>query len=207
MIFPNEVRSLPPRARPGGVARPAVFFDRDDTLIRNTDLPAEAFAGTRGDLADPRHVRLLPGAAEACRAARAAGFAVVVVTNQGVVARGGATLADVEATCDRMVELIEVDAGPGTVNAVLACPFHPRGTVPAFAREHPWRKPAPGMLQAARDLLGLDLESSWMVGDAERDIAAAVAAGLSPERCVRVGEGAANLREVTAQFAERAAHG
>ncbi|RMD60095.1 MAG: HAD family hydrolase, partial [Planctomycetota bacterium] len=57
------------------------------------------------------------------------------------------------------------------------CPHHPQGVVAGYDREHPWRKPSPGMLlQAARDL-DLNLSRSWMVGDALRDCQAGRRAG------------------------------
>ena len=159
-----------------------MFFDRDDTLIENATLPPEAFAGRAGDLADPAWVRPLPGAAEACRRAIDLGFVVVIVTNQGVVARGGATLDEVKATCSRAHEMLDPD-----IACTFACPFHPKGQGPAgLCREHSWRKPAPGMLLASAELLGLDLSRSWMIGDALRDIEAGRAAGIPAEHCVRV---------------------
>lgn len=183
VIFPREVRPYPVVRPKAGPPRPAVFFDRDDTLIENAALPAEAFAGRAGDLADPAWIRPMADAAEACRRARELGYAVVVVTNQGVVARGGATLDQVEAACARTLEAL----GPG-IEACLACPFHPRASGPAaFVREHPWRKPGPGMLLAAAELFNLDLARSWMIGDAPRDVQAGEAAGLAAERCLRVG--------------------
>ncbi len=157
--------------------RPAVFLDRDDTLIDNA-----------GDLADPSLVRLLPGALEACERLAGAGLTLVVVSNQGVVARGGGTLRDVEATNDRVRALLTPPhARRPLAEAFYFCPFHPRGTVERFASEHPWRKPAPGMILAAADELGLDLPRSWFVGDAERDIRAAIAAGIPPPRAILIG--------------------
>lgn len=173
--------------------RPAVFLDRDDTLIRNRDLPPPSDpppGWAPGDLYDPARVALMPGALEACRLLRGAGFALVIVTNQGCVARGSATVAQVEAVNERVRTLLVDDAGADLIERVYAVPFHPRGTVPAFTREHPWRKPAPGMLLAARDDLGLDLSASWLIGDAERDVQAGVNAGLDPGRCLRCGQGA-----------------
>ncbi len=71
--------------------RPAVFLDRDDTLIVNRDLTLRP--GERaGDLADPDRVRLLDGALDGCRWLKRAGFALVIFSNQGVVARGGRRL-------------------------------------------------------------------------------------------------------------------
>lgn len=167
---------------PPGPPRPAVYFDRDDTLIENATLPSQAFAGKAGDLVDPAWIRLLPGAAEAVTRVRELGFVVVIVTNQGVVARGGASIGEVEAACLRVHELLGE-----RVAATFACPYHPSGSGPAeFCREHPWRKPNPGMLLAAAEMLHLDLTQSWLIGDAPRDLDAARAAGLPPERALLV---------------------
>lgn len=146
--------------------RPCVFLDRDDTLI-----PCRAVAPD-GDLGDPALVRLSPGALEACRRLKRAGFAIVVVTNQGGVARGKYTTKDVERVNRRVNELLA-----GMVDAFRYCPFHPEGTVPDFRAEHPWRKPQPGMLLDASERMGLDLSRSWMVGDAIRDTQAGREAG------------------------------
>lgn len=176
---------MPARRSTEGPLWPAVFFDRDDTLIENATLPSEAFAGGPGDLADPAWVRPLPGAVEACQRAVDLGYTVVIVTNQGVVARGGATIEQVEATCRRTLETL----GP-SVRAILACPFHPNANGPArFCHEHAWRKPNPGMLLAAAELFHLDLARSWMVGDARRDLDAARAAGVPVEHGLLVGPG------------------
>jgi D-glycero-D-manno-heptose 1,7-bisphosphate phosphatase len=170
--------------------RPAVFLDRDDTLIQSRGLPAEAFAAGRpGDMADPAFVRPLPGSLEACLNLRRAGFTLIVVTNQGVVARGGATLEQVEATNARLLKLLPDPDRPGRslIHAALSCPHHPEGSVPPFNTEHPRRKPAPGMVLEAANRFGLDLARSWIVGDAERDAEAGRRAGIAPERCLRIG--------------------
>ncbi len=157
--------------------RRAVFLDRDDTLIDNA-----------GDLADPSRVRLLPGSLVACERLAGAGYTLVVVSNQGVVARGGGSLRDVEATNDRVRALLtRPHASRPLVEAFYFCPFHPEGTVGRFASEHPWRKPAPGMILAAAGELGIDLACSWFVGDAERDIRAAIAAGIPPPCALLIG--------------------
>lgn len=201
VIFPPEIRPYPATRLHSGSLRPAVFFDRDDTLIENTTLPAEAVAGRPGDLADPGWVRPLPGAIEACRRARELGYAVIMVTNQGVVARGGATLDQVEATCQRTLDLL----GPG-IEACLACPFHPRASGPTeFCREHEWRKPRPGMLLAAAEMFNLDLARSWMIGDAQRDIDAGLAAGLPEPHCVLVGS-TLDLTQAMDRIAQTPAH-
>ncbi len=176
-------------ARHGLAGSAAVFLDRDDTLIVNREITA----GTAhpGSLFDPALVRLLPGAAAACRMLKDAGLALVVVTNQGCVARGECGLERVEATNRRVREVVAREAGV-ELDAVYFCPYHPKGTVAPWNVEHPWRKPGPGMILAAAEALGLDLGRSWMIGDAERDIEAGIAAGIAVERTIVVGATAVN---------------
>jgi histidinol-phosphate phosphatase family protein len=161
---PLHPHAVPPRA--GTAGRPAIFLDRDDTLCRCDNL------APGNDLGDPDLVELLPGAAEACRALADAGYALVVMTNQGGVARGRYGTEDVERTCQRLNDLLG-----GLLAAAYYCPYHPTGTVAGWAREHPWRKPQPGMLLAAAEDLGLDLSRSWAIGDKPRDCVAGLAAG------------------------------
>lgn len=167
--------------------RPAVFLDRDDTLIECRRLPAPAQPAKAGDLTDPSLVRLLPGVAEGLASLAGSGFALVVVSNQGVVARGGATCEQVEEINSRVGEAI-VRAGGPRVDAFYYCPYHPLGSVAEFSRDHAWRKPAPGMILTAASELGLDLARSWLIGDAARDVQAGIAAGLAASRCLLIGE-------------------
>ena len=93
---------------------------------------------------------------------------------------------DVDAVHQRIATLIDEQAASGgkssanhngLIDRFYYCPYHPEATVQEYRRDHPWRKPHPGMiLQAARDM-GLDLSRSWMIGDQERDILAGKAAG------------------------------
>jgi D-glycero-D-manno-heptose 1,7-bisphosphate phosphatase len=166
---------------------PAVFFDRDDTLIHCSQLPTAPPPAKKGDHVHPHLVKLLPGALEACAALKRAGFTIVVISNQGAVARGAAGLALVEEIHDRMRDLL---TAPGEhrslIDAVYYCPYHPEGLAPRWTREHEWRKPGPGMLHAAASELDLDLSRSWLVGDAPRDVEAGIAAGLPPGRCLLI---------------------
>jgi histidinol-phosphate phosphatase family protein len=108
----------------------------------------------------------------------AAGYALVVVTNQAGVARGLYDEAAVEAVHRRLAGLL---AGAGVrLDAVLHCPHHPEGTVPGFTRACRCRKPGPGMLEDAAERLGLDLAASWLIGNHPADVGAAVAAGVRP---------------------------
>ena len=148
------------------MSRPAVFFDRDNTLIVNSEY-----------LGDPKQVELIPGAPEAVARARGLGFAIVVVSNQSGVARGMFTEDAVRAVNDRMdAMLVEADTR-AIVDRHEFCPTHPQGKVAAYCVDDDRRKPKPGMIRDAAAALDLDLKRSWLVGDAPRDIAAGHAAG------------------------------
>lgn len=136
--------------------RPAAFLDRDGTIIEDTEY-----------LADPAEILMLEGAAEAIARLNAAGWPVVVVTNQSGIARGLLTEADYERVRARLDEILD-EAG-AHVDATYKCPHHPD-----FTGACECRKPGVGMyLEAARDL-HLDPARSFYVGDRWRDIAAAV---------------------------------
>ena len=110
------------------------------------------------------------------------GFALAVISNQGGVARGKYTIEDVERVNARVNELLG-----GLIDEFRFCPYHPEGSVDEYAREHPWRKPAPGMITTAAAELGIDLSRSWAVGDMTRDVDAGVAAGIANDRCILIG--------------------
>lgn len=147
--------------------QPAVFLDRDNTLIVND-----------GDLGDPDAVRLVDGVPAGLKTLRDAGYCLVVVTNQAGVARGRFTEEEVDSVHQKIAMMVDAQArSVGLIDRFYYCPYHPEATVAQYRRDHPWRKPHPGMiLQAARDM-GLDLAQSWMIGDQERDILAGRAAG------------------------------
>jgi D-glycero-D-manno-heptose 1,7-bisphosphate phosphatase len=146
---------------------PAIFLDRDNTLIEND-----------GDLGDPDAVRVLVGVASGLQALHDAGYRLVVVTNQAGVARGVFTEAQVDAVNQRIAAVVdEQSERSGLIERFYYCPYHPEASLDEYRRDHPWRKPSPGMLlQAARDLR-LDLGRSWMIGDQPRDVEAGRAAG------------------------------
>lgn len=187
------------------VMRPAVFLDRDDTLIDTQGVTKDS--ARPGDLWQPELVRLMPGVSSALLALREAGFALVVFTSQGGVARGGYGLVEVEAVNDRLRALL---AEQGVrLDGLYYCPFHPTGAVAPFNVEHPWRKPAPGMIHAAAGELGLDVAASWAIGDKQRDAEAAVAAGVAPERALVIatsGEDGARFADVCEAASHIVAH-
>jgi D-glycero-D-manno-heptose 1,7-bisphosphate phosphatase len=145
----------------------AVFLDRDGVLIEDVDL-----------VVSPDQVRTIAGAAEALRRLKDAGFALVMVTNQPVVARGLCTLEDVDGIHDELDRLLEAGGGPA-LDGRYVCPHHPDADDPRYRRECDCRKPRPGLLERAARELALDLTGSYMVGDRPSDIAAGAAAGCT----------------------------
>ena len=142
----------------GGQVRRGVFLDRDGVINR---------AIVRNGLPyPPRHlndVEILPGVPEAVDRIRQAGFVVIVVTNQPDVARGTTTREMVDAINGAI-------RGRVLVDELMTC-FHDD------SENCDCRKPRPGQFFRARDHYGLDLASSFMVGDRWRDIKAAANAG------------------------------
>ena len=146
------------------MSRRAVFLDRDGTLVHARHYPSR-----------PEDLVLYEGVGESLSALKAAGFALVLVTNQSGIARGLLTADDL----DRMHGRLRRDLATtgAELDGIYACPHHPEGSVVEFAVPCSCRKPKPGMLlQAARDLR-LDLSGSWFVGDILDDVEAGNRAG------------------------------
>lgn len=146
--------------------RPAIFFDRDNTLIVSD-----------GYLGDAGKVVLMEGAADAVARARSLGFATVVVSNQSGVARGMFSEDDVDAVNRRMDELLLAANKGAVIDRHEFCPFHPEASVELYRQDSDFRKPKPGMILSAAEKMALDLSRSWLIGDAPRDIEAGQAAG------------------------------
>lgn len=146
--------------------RSALFLDRDGVV--NVD---------RGYVCRVEDFQFCRGIFNLTRTARRLGHAIVVVTNQSGIGRGYYSAADYERVTAHMRDRFEREGTP--LDAVYYCPFHPDAVEERYrAADHPWRKPRPGMLLAARDDLSLDLASSTMVGDRWSDMSAAASAGV-----------------------------
>jgi len=142
----------------------AVFLDRDGTIVEDV-----------GYLRRVEDIRLLPGAAEALNRLKAAGFLLVIVTNQSAVARGWLTereLLTIEGELEARLRRLGA-----AIDAFYYCPHLPEGEAAPYARRCSCRKPAPGMLTRAAGEMGIALSASWMVGDSERDVEAGRRAG------------------------------
>ncbi|MBI3449715.1 MAG: HAD family hydrolase [Acidobacteria bacterium] len=146
--------------------RPAVFLDRDGTLIDEN-----------GYVNHIGRVRHLPRSAEAVKRLRGAGFMAVLVTNQSGVARRLFDRALVDQVHEQLQERMQAE---GTrLDAFYVCPHHPDGADPEYRRVCDCRKPKPGMILTAARELGLDLARSYMVGDTLSDVEAAHRAGVT----------------------------
>jgi D-glycero-D-manno-heptose 1,7-bisphosphate phosphatase len=142
-------------------SRPAVFVDKDGTLVHNVPYNV-----------DPARLAFLPGAPEALAALAAAGFALVVVTNQSGLAEGrfsAGAFARLRAALRQRLGEAGVE-----LTDFLHCPHAPdaEGRPACLCR-----KPLPGMLLRAAHHHGLDLAASWIVGDTLDDIEAGRRAG------------------------------
>jgi histidinol-phosphate phosphatase family protein len=102
---------------------------------------------------------------------------VVTISNQSGVARGMFPESAVQSVNARMDELLRAEDPDARIDLHVYCPFHPDAVVPAYRMESDLRKPAPGMILLAAKQLDLDLQNSWVIGDALRDIEAGVSAG------------------------------
>jgi D-glycero-D-manno-heptose 1,7-bisphosphate phosphatase len=130
----------------------AAFLDRDGTIIQEKHY-----------IADPDQVALVPGAVDGLRALRAAGYRLVIVTNQSGIARGLYSESDFHAVQQRLTLML---AEQGIVlDATLFCPHHPD-----FSGACDCRKPGPGMYRQAQRNLGVDLAASVYIGDRLKDV-------------------------------------
>lgn len=124
----------------------------------------------------PEQVKLVEGAAEAMKALAAAGFTIVVATNQPGIAKGTLTPDELKSVNDRLLSLLQERGARW--DALYYCPHHPtEGENPELTCLCNCRKPEPGMLLRAAADLDIDLSLSWMIGDGIVDIQAGHAAG------------------------------
>ena len=160
----------------------AVFLDRDGTINEEV-----------GRISDPACLRLLPDASAAIRRLNHAGYPVVVVSNQPVIARGDCTEQALREITNKMETLLGESGA--YVDAVYYCPHHPdkgfEGERPELKFACSCRKPQIGLMEAASREMNLDIAASWLIGDSDTDIEAAKNAGM---RSILVETGLAGRR-------------
>ena len=152
----------------------AVFLDRDGTLMEEVHY-----------CSDPKDVRLLPGVYDALSRLKAAGYLLVVITNQSGIGRGYFTEEDYGRVHAELLRQCD------PIDAAYYCPSCPE-------LEDPRRKPSPGMILEAAEELEISLRDSFMIGDKEIDVQAGRNAGVRTI-LVRTGYGA-NVAASEADF-------
>ncbi len=164
----NDIKNGIPGKLSAKTKRKAVFLDRDGTLNVH-----------KGFLRDINDLELCYGAAEAVKRINDNGYLAIVVTNQPVIARGEVTenkLNDIHNKLETML-----GKNGAVLNAIYYCPHHPDkgfvGEIKELKTECDCRKPKTGMFTAAADDFGIDLSSSFTVGDSQNDILAGKNAG------------------------------
>ena len=168
--------------------RPAVFLDRDGTIIEEA-----------GYLDRLDRLVFFPYSVDAIRVLNRAGFAVVVITNQAGIARGIVKPSFVDEAHQFIAARVE--AGGARIDGFYFCPHYKSGTVQEFVRACDCRKPGAGMLTRAAADLNLDLSQSFTVGDRWHDVAAGAAVGA---RGVLVRTGLGRREEAKPQAATQA---
>ena len=147
------------------MTRPAVFLDRDGVLVEDVHL-----------LSEPENISVPEGVPHALVQLRDAGFRLIVVSNQTVVARG--ILAEnVMTSLHREIEVVLQDTGAPALDGFYYCPHHPQATVTAYRVDCDCRKPRPGLLLRAAKEHDIDLARSFMIGDRMTDIIAGASTG------------------------------
>lgn len=162
-----------PHSLPGHAAdtsaptgRAAVFLDRDGVI--NID---------DGYTHRPDHFVFMPGIFEICRAAQREGFRLVIVTNQAGIGRGYYDVAAFALLTQWMLERFAQERIH--VDRVYFCPHHPQSGLGPYRRDCDYRKPNPGMLQAACADLDLDPTRCIFIGDKPGDMVAGASAGVA----------------------------
>jgi histidinol-phosphate phosphatase family protein len=149
--------------------RPAIFFDRDGTLVEYVEL-----------LNKVEQLQIFPGAGEALQRVNRSDYLAFLVTNQPVVARNLCSFSELKEIHNCLEQ--QLGEGGGYLERIYFCPHHPDGGYPEEVRElkikcH-CRKPQLGMIEAAVDEYNVDLQRSWFVGDTSTDVQTGKSAGM-----------------------------
>jgi D-glycero-D-manno-heptose 1,7-bisphosphate phosphatase len=154
---------------------PAVFVDRDGTIMEDADY-----------CSDPKEVKIFPAIPEALRRLKSNGFKIIIITNQSGIGRGFFTIEQYLAVEAEVLRQL----GNGLIDATYFCPDVP-------GQRSSCRKPAPGMILQATREHRIDLSRSFFIGDKEIDAECGRGAGV---RTIRVQTGL--QRDMTGSVAD-----
>ncbi len=144
---------------------PAVFLDRDGTLIREI-----------GYLSNPSDIEIINGAAEAVIKINQFNWKAVIISNQAGVARGYFTEKNVHEVNEKVEQ--QFRSLGASLDGIYYCPHHPDG-YPPYNISCNCRKPAPGMILEAAKELNIDTEKSVVIGDKYTDVLTGLNLGIS----------------------------
>jgi D-glycero-D-manno-heptose 1,7-bisphosphate phosphatase len=142
----------------------AVFLDKDGTLVENVSYNH-----------DVERVRLLPGVRKGLRRLHAAGYVLLIVSNQAGIAQGLFPEEALHPMFARISALL--DPSRNLISGAYYCPHDPKGRVPEYTFACACRKPLSALLLKAAREHSLDLKRSWMIGDILHDVEAGRRAG------------------------------
>lgn len=141
------------------MGKQAIFLDKDGTLINNVPYNVNL-----------DRIQFAAGAVDGLRLLHAAGYALIVISNQSGVARGyfpESAILSVEQSLRERLAIAEIP-----LTGFYYCPHHPAGIVTPYAISCDCRKPQPGLLYQAAQEQGIDLAQSWFIGDILDDVEA-----------------------------------
>jgi D-glycero-D-manno-heptose 1,7-bisphosphate phosphatase len=147
------------------IREPAVFVDRDGTLIRDV-----------GYLCHCDQIEILPRVPEALRLLYECGLKVVVVSNQSAVARGYLSEDDLRQIHEELKRQLALNKA--FLDGIYYCPHHPTEGIGSYRVSCACRKPDIGLVKLAGAALNLDLGRSYVVGDQWSDMELAARIGV-----------------------------
>lgn len=170
------------------VIRPPYLDPQADALLAAATMPRKALLLDRdgvinlnhGYVHTPERTEWVPGIFELVAQAHQHQMLVVVVTNQAGIGRGFYSENEFLAYTAWMHAQFAQRGTP--LLATFWCPHHPDAGSGKYKIDCTCRKPGPGMLKAAAERFGLDMQASWMIGDQPTDMAAAASAGVGHRR-------------------------
>ena len=157
----------------------ALFLDRDGVIVEEVEY-----------LHEVNKISLIPEINPLIKFANLLSIPVIIITNQSGIGRGYYSWDDFYKVQNTILKILE-NAGV-TIDAVFACPHHKEAIARFRHADHPCRKPNPGMLKMAAELMKIDLSKSWVIGDRSTDILAGLNANCKGGVHVQTGHGGNN---------------